>query len=528
MSPTPADRLARDVLEHAPFLAFSVGPDLRVGPGGYSRLAGELLGGQGDIAGKGFAPLVLPESGQAPDRTLLEDWLRLLFEQPDQDWETIVDLCPLEEIEIDPPEGDRRVFRTSFHPMRAGEGGPVVRVLVVGADVSSERRLSRELESRDEEGEASVRRFAEVLKLGAETFRRFLNESQTRLAEAAGAADRLAAHPDDREAARTLFRQIHTLKANAGAFRLSWLADSAEEVEKGLAELRDAEVPGEHPALDGVLEGLEGLRVLYEETDELAVTVFGRSLDPGEARNRYRDLEVPVRVGRLESALALVRGAMARLSGGEPDAGAARGLLEKIGESLDTLRRVPARHVIQRFPKMVADLAAMAGKRVTPLKVSGSDTLVNVRALDRSGDALVHMLRNAVVHGIERSDDRAAMGKPEAGTIDLSLRRDGDSLVFEVADDGAGMDRDGLRDRAVAGGVVSEEGAGGLSPEEVDRLVFRPGLSTSPGPGAEAGRGVGLDSVLAAAEFLEGTVEIENRPGEGVRVRLVIPDRGPC
>ena len=131
LSPTPADRLARDVLEHAPFLAFSVGPDLRVGPGGYSRLAGELLGGQGDIAGKGFAPLVLPESGQAPDRTLLEDWLRLLFEQPDQDWETIVDLCPLEEIEIDPPEGDRRVFRTSFHPMRAGEGGPVVRVLVV-------------------------------------------------------------------------------------------------------------------------------------------------------------------------------------------------------------------------------------------------------------------------------------------------------------------------------------------------------------------------------------------------------------
>ena len=75
---------------------------------------------------------------------------------------------------------------------------------------------------------------------------------------------------------------------------------------------------------------------------------------------------------------------------------------------------------------------------------------------------------------------------------------------------------------------VDERVMAGLSPEEVDRLVFRPGLSTSPGPGAEAGRGVGLDSVLAAAEFLEGTVEIENRPGEGVRVRLVIPDRGPC
>ncbi|MHC5053279.1 MAG: ATP-binding protein [Planctomycetota bacterium] len=528
MSPTSADRVARDLMDHAPLVAFSVGPDLRVGPGGASRLAGELLGGEGDLAGEAFAPLVLPGSDKAPDRTLLEDWLRLVFEQPDQDWETVAELCPLEELEIESPGGEKRVFRTSFHPMRAGEGGPVVRVLVVGTDVSSERRLARELQSRDAEGEASVRRFAEVLKLGAETFRRFLNESQTRLAEAAGAADRLASRPDDREAARTLFRQMHTLRANARAFRLSWLADAAGAVEDGLAELRDAEVPGEHPALDGVLERLETMRVLYDETEELGVAVFGRSLDPGEARHRYRDLEVPVRVGRLESALALVRGATARLSGGEPDAGAAKTLLDRIGESLDALRRVPARHVFQRFPKMVADLAAIAGKRVAPLKVSGSDTLVNVRALDRSGDAFVHMLRNAVVHGIERAEDRLAAGKPEAGTVELTLAREGDSLVFEVADDGAGIDREQLRAGAVAAGVISEEEAAGLSPEEADKLVLRPGLSTSSGAGADAGRGVGLDSVVAAAEFLDGSVEIDNRPGEGFRVRLVVPDRGPC
>ncbi len=515
-------------MEHAPLVAFSVGPDLRVGPGGASRLARDLLGGEDDLAGRAFAPLVFPENDQAPDRTLLDDWLRLVFEQPDQDWDTVSDLCPLEELELGSPGGEKRTLRTSFHPMRAGEGGPVVRVLVVGTDVSSERRLARELESRDAEGEESVKRFAEVLKLGAETFRRFLNESQTRLAEAAGAAERLAAQPDDREAARTLFRQMHTLKANARAFRLTWLAEAAGAVEEGLDELRDAEVPGEHPALDGVLERLETMRVLYDETEELGVAVFGRSLDPGEARNRYRDLEVPVRVGRLESALALVRGATARLAGGEPDAEAATTLLARIGESLDALRRVPARHVFQRFPKMVADLAAIAGKRVAPLKVSGSDTLVNVRALDRSGDAFVHMLRNAIVHGIERSGERVAAGKPEAGTVELTLRREGDSLVFEVADDGSGVDREQLRERAVADGVISAEATAALSPEDTDRLVLKPGLSTARGSGVDAGRGVGLDSVVVAAEFLEGSVEIENRPGAGFCVRLVVPDRGPC
>ncbi len=528
VSPTPPDRVARDILEHAPLVALSVGPDLRVGPGGATRLAQELLGRQGDIAGEAFAPLVLPRSDQAPDRTLLEDWLRFVFEQPDQDWETVSELCPLEELELGVPGGESRVFRASFHPMRAGEGGPVMRVLVVGTDVSSERRLARELESRDAEGEESVKRFAEVLKLGAETFRRFLNESQIRLAEAAGAADRFAAKPDDREAARTFFRQMHTLKANARAFRLTWLADAAGAVEEELAELRDAEVPGEHPALEGALARLETMRVLYDETEELGVAVFGRSLDPGDARNRYRDLEVPARVGRLESALALVRGATARLSGDEPDAGAAKALLVKIAESLDSLRRVPARHVFQRFPKMVADLAAIAGKRVAPLKVSGSDTLVNVRALDRSGDAFVHMLRNAIVHGIERSEDRISAGKPEAGTIELVLRREGDTLVFEVTDDGAGIDRTQLCARAVAGGVISGDEAAGLSPEEIDKLILKPGLSTSPDADGHAGRGVGLDSVAATAEFLEGSVEMENRPGEGFRVRLVLPDRGPC
>jgi chemotaxis protein histidine kinase CheA len=509
-------------------VAFSVGPDLCVSSGGTSRLAEELLGDEGSLAGKAFATLVLPEVDQAPDRTLLEDWLRLVFEQPDQDWETVSELCPLEELELASTGGETRVFRTSFHPMRAGEGGPVMRLLLVGTDVSAERRLAGELQSRDEEGDASVKRFAEVLKLGAETFRRFLNESQMRLSEAAGAADRLATNPEDREAARTLFRQMHTLKANARAFRLTWLADAAGAVEVELAELRDAEVPGDHPALDDALVRLETMRVLYDETEELGVAVFGRSLDPGTARNRYRDLEVPVRVGRLESALALIKGATLRLSTAEPDAAAAKVLLAKIAESLDALKRVPARFVFQRFPKMVADLAAIAGKRVSPLKVSGSDTLVNVRSLDRSGDAFVHMLRNAVVHGIERSEDRLAAGKPEAGTVELILRRDGDSLVYEVIDDGAGIDRELLRARAVAADVVSEEEAAGMSPEDIDKLVLRPGLSTSPDGDGQAGRGVGLDSVVATADFLEGSVVIDNSPGEGFRIRLVVPDRGPC
>jgi chemotaxis protein histidine kinase CheA len=177
---------------------------------------------------------------------------------------------------------------------------------------------------------------------------------------------------------------------------------------------------------------------------------------------------------------------------------------------------------------MVADLAAITGKRIAPLKVSGSELTVNVRALDRLGDAVVHMLRNAVAHGVEPPEVRAERGKPESGRVELSLGRSGDELVIEVADDGAGIDRDEVVRRAESAGVIRPGEADGMSPEQVDALVLRPGLTTLAEGGDGGGRGVGMDTVAAAAEFLEGRVEVENTPGAGLRVRLVVPDPAPA
>jgi chemotaxis protein histidine kinase CheA len=397
-----------------------------------------------------------------------------------------------------------------------------VRLLVVGLDVTTERVLLRELESRDEEGDESVRRFAEVLKLGAETFRRFMNESLIRVSEASGAAERLERDSADGSAVALLARHAHTLKANARAFRLDWIGRMAESLEDSLTDLKDADEAGTRAALATVLERLESLRNVLAETQELAGQVFGRSLDPGEARTRDRDLEVTVRVGRLESALALLRGLDVQLAGSDVPP-VARDFLNKAERTLESLRRIPARSLFQRFPKMVADLAAVLGKRVTPLRVEGSETLVDVRILDRVGDAIVHMLWNAVAHGVEAPDERRAAGKPEAGQVALVLSEDDGRLVFEVCDDGGGIRGDAVRRRAVANGLTTEAEADGLTEKQVTELLFRPGFTTSAVSAGTAGRGVGLDSVRSVADFLDGEVLLESRPGIGTRCRLVVP-----
>jgi signal transduction histidine kinase len=520
-----SDRSAHDLLEHVPFMALSVGPDHRVGLGGASRLAEELLGGGASIVGERFADLVVREPDAAENRKLLNEWFQLIFEKPDQDWDTVLELCPVDTIKVARDDGLESEFRLHYHAMRAGKGGPVVRVLVVGTDVTHERALAKELETRNRDDEASVKRFAEVLKLGAETFRRFLNESQTRLSEASGAVEALERNAHDTEALRTLLRQMHTLKANARALRLDWVATAAAQAEDALAVLRDTECPGEHPTFEGALQRIDAMRAILDDTEALGTSVFGRSLDPGEVRARERDLEVPVRVGRLETALALVRAARSLVSAANPTAAS---FLAKTEVSLDGLRNVPARNLFQRFPKMVADLAAVMGKRVNPLRVVGSDTMLNVRTLDRVGDALVHLLRNAVAHGVEASDVRAAADKAAAGTIELVLRHEADRLVFEVIDDGAGVDFEVVRRTAVEAKMVSAEEAASLAQERLTEFLFTPGFSTLPLANDSAGRGIGLDMVKAATEFLGGALAFETRRGVGTTVRLSIPDRWPC
>ena len=186
------------------------------------------------------------------------------------------------------------------------------------------------------------------------------------------------------------------------------------------------------------------------------------------------------------------------------------------------LRMLPLAQVFQPLPRLVRDLAQRLGKQAD-LQLSGERTEADKDVLAVLGEPLIHLVRNALDHGIEAPDARRAAGKPEAGTIRVEARQERDSVIVEVADDGAGIDAGRVRRKAVANGAVDPARAASLSEEEALALVFLPGVSTASAVTDVSGRGVGMDAVRTAVESAGGRIAIASTPGTGTRVRLTLP-----
>ncbi|OHT21480.1 Chemotaxis protein CheA [Sphingomonas haloaromaticamans] len=195
-------------------------------------------------------------------------------------------------------------------------------------------------------------------------------------------------------------------------------------------------------------------------------------------------------------------------------------LTRQIQDNVMSLRAQPIRQAFSRVPRMLRDLMAETGKKVV-LETSGETTEVDKGVLEKIGDPLTHMIRNAVDHGIESPEERIAAGKPAEGTIHLSAEQKGARIIVRVADDGRGINRERVRAKAVEKGIISADAQ--LSDEEIDSLICAPGFSTAETISNISGRGVGMDVVRSNVEALGGRVEIHSTPGEGTTFIMALP-----
>ncbi|KPX07380.1 Chemotaxis protein CheA [Pseudomonas syringae pv. daphniphylli] len=196
------------------------------------------------------------------------------------------------------------------------------------------------------------------------------------------------------------------------------------------------------------------------------------------------------------------------------------GLVEQILDGALHLRMIPIGDTFNRFRRVVRDVSQELGKDID-LIINGAETELDKTVVEKIGDPLMHLLRNSMDHGIESAEARRAAGKPAKGHLSLNAYHDSGSIVIEIADDGAGLNRERILDKAQQRGLVAVGAS--LTDQEIYNLIFEPGFSTAEAVTNLSGRGVGMDVVKRNITLLRGTVDLDSQPGQGTIVRIRLP-----
>jgi two-component system chemotaxis sensor kinase CheA len=340
-----------------------------------------------------------------------------------------------------------------------------------------------------------------------------------------------------------LFASADALEAAVDAASESALQTPA--MVAALQRLRDVaggSATSEFPALQlpegGVFEettapqrGGHEPRTTRELAPQAATGEFASSAGSAAATRATRHVRVDL--ARLDALMNLIgelvitRGRLLQLTATSPDPAldeamqmAAR-LVSDLQSEIMTMRMVPVWQVFDRFPRLVRDAARQQGKEVH-FEVEGKEIELDRSLLDEIGEAIVHLLRNSIGHGIETPEVREAAGKPRAGRLVLSAARDRAAVLIRVSDDGRGIDRDRVLARAQSLGLV-EQSVTSLDDAALFRLISMPGFSTVETVSDLSGRGVGIDAVQAKARSLGGSVELITMRGEGTTITVRLP-----
>ncbi len=289
---------------------------------------------------------------------------------------------------------------------------------------------------------------------------------------------------------------------------LSQISDLASVVVRGGAA--EAPAPATPPASTpappptSAAEGPRTVRVRTELLDYFLDTVGELILATARLREVGRALDQPQRRAHEEGVDRL------------------HAIVKELHGKVMSVRMTPLAVATDRLPRAARDLARKTGKQVE-VAVAGAEIEIDRAILEELGDPLLHLVRNAVDHGVEQPHLRLLVGKPATGRIAVSARRERDRVILEIADDGRGMDPRKLREAAVARGAVQPEQAEALTDREALMLACLPGVSTAEVVTDVSGRGVGMDAVKRVVETVGGTLEIESTPGAGSRFLMRLP-----
>jgi two-component system chemotaxis sensor kinase CheA len=379
----------------------------------------------------------------------------------------------------------------------------------------------------------------------------FLNTTSQWVATIAGCLERLENEGGGTAAVlETYLRGVRTLSSAARYRNFSDLEEPlAQQLRILDAAVREGAVLGvaERSALSrefrAVCSILKSLEPEGDATASAEPAANGLAAEKGPAAERTAssttiriDQDKLDRLMRVAGELLVARGAfpllVQKLKEGVDSAQVAKELkdagsnisriTDELQASVMSIRMQPAKAVFQKFPRLVRDLARSLGKEVQ-LVMEGESIELDKTILEQIADPLIHVIRNALDHGLEPPDERLARGKEARGELKVRAANEASGVVMEVSDDGRGLDAEALKRKAVKQGLVTAEAAAAMSEEAAFQLIFLPGLSTAEKVTSVSGRGVGMDVVRSNVHSLHGTVEIRSKRGRGTTLSMKLP-----
>lgn len=376
----------------------------------------------------------------------------------------------------------------------------------------------------------------------------------------------------EEELINNVFRSIHTIKGTSGFLNFNNLSKLAHVSEEVLGRIRKKEIRPEKQVIDVLIESFDTMRAIIDRiekkgTDLVEIDGLVKKLEkisggengdiqketsdplPEEKKettemksSEIEEQTIRIDVKKLDELMNLVGELVLgknRLIALNQNA-RVNGLSEKLIDSLSEVtsyiefitnelqlsvmraRLVPVRKVFNKIPRMVRDLCGEFKKEVE-LRISGEETELDKSLIEALHDPMVHIVRNAIDHGIESPEERIKKGKNRKGLLSVTAYNEGNHIIIEVFDDGRGIDTKAIREKAKEKGLISDEELSSMSEKEIMNLIFLPGLSTAKTVTKISGRGVGMDVVKTKIERLNGQVYIDSEPNQWTKLVLKLP-----
>ncbi len=498
------NREMRMIMDTVPSGLLSIDENYRINPE-YAKSVETILGKK-DLAERDFFTTLGLTDERLDDKNSLLEFLDLMLQEllPERE---MADLNPFEELAIVHESGRNTWVRLRYFIIHRDEGRDK-RLLVVITDITEEKTLSERVHQSEREN-MQLKAIAEDPDL----FRDFLADMKGMLARLQERFGRLPASAERRPIVNEMFREAHTIKGTAGTFGLAAVVDAAGQLEETLSSVRVADDFSTEFS-DTVRSSLAELSRAVTEVVEKARKILGEeSGDPA-------DIHLRISLEKIKSESETIRNLVAM---DMRDKDAAVKLQRKIDAHLKKLQEVPAHRGLAKALRIIPGLIRKFDKNVA-FELEGADVPVDCEIARELNTPLIHLLRNAMDHGVEDPGKRVSSGKEECGHVRVVVREDGGDMVVQVADDGKGLDPRHFKEVAIEKGMLSEADAVRMADKEACALIFKPGFTTTETVSEVSGRGVGMDAVLTAVEErLKGKLTIDSEIGRGTTFTIRIP-----